>query len=48
MYSILLTTIQLTYWCNKEPNSGNLKKGNTTLFYSGTTNGRYVKGIGVS
>jgi len=28
------------------PNNGNLKKGNTTLFYSGTTIGKHENGVG--
>jgi len=27
-------------------NSENIKKGNTTLFYSGTTNGKHENGVG--
>jgi len=36
-YKINILATQEIRWLN----SGNLKKGNTTLFYSGTTNGKH-------
>lgn len=41
-YTIDILAVQEITW----PNSGNLKKDNITLFYSGTTNGKHENGVG--
>lgn len=41
-YNLDILALQEVRW----PDSGNIKKGNTTLFYSGTNNGRHENGVG--
>lgn len=41
-YTIDILAVQEIRW----PNNGNLKKGNITLFYSGTSNGKHENGVG--
>jgi exonuclease III len=41
-YTIDILAVQEIRW----PNSGNLKKDNITIFYSGTANGKHENGVG--